>query len=675
MSKITGKVNYKSVLRGDRGYTYKPHVTTDGVLYWSNDGNLPNPLPVNIKGKNGDIVQEEEINNLKKAMTLKDLLSNFDTYNFKNNEKVQTMGRETVNDGGSAIYSVVDENIEADGCFIIDIPNSNFKLRLVYSNEIDCRVLGFKDSCINNEIIDNTPILKKVNNYIENNYINITIKFPSGWFGFKEGANWIRRSKMGCHLKGLSPIGEMFRKGLNDINSSIGTVFFPIDENQNYILKFGGNISPTTYSNLEYVNLNNISFWGGTCSIVNGKFTVDRFGVGCKEMLVFDYCSFCSYDNITFTGGGGVINALKVIGFEHFVGNLIFRDIGTLGNFNSCIKFENGTKTNYEVSPSGIIINAISMENCCGSVVDLKNCVDISIGQISVEITNLRNIYDDNNNLNHLSLIKANSIFGAININSLTAQHLGKYTYGNYIYDTILHIYNDYGYSTGLSFNNINIQGCGDQIYAISYKTKNIDSSNGITKTEPCFTFNSILSDAKSVIWDIPSGVRINKKILQSTYEKECVINNILFNKLTPLNSKYLSRITYDSLRDVYFSTPLIYNIDDNDPNIIKKHINPTYLFYSDVEQYINSDEIKGTILLSKFGDSLKTCRVRIIYYDNTESYCDIPKTTTKKLEYINFKININKTKLIKSLIVEQIEPRIKNEYEYIHFYELNLYV
>lgn len=64
MSKITGKVNYKEVLKGDTGYTFEPHVTVDGILYWSNNGNLENPLPVNIKGKNGDMVQEEEINSL-----------------------------------------------------------------------------------------------------------------------------------------------------------------------------------------------------------------------------------------------------------------------------------------------------------------------------------------------------------------------------------------------------------------------------------------------------------------------------------------------------------------------------------------------------------------------------------------------------------------------------------
>lgn len=53
MNKITGKVNYKEVLKGDTGYTFEPHVTVDGVLYWTNNGNLENPLPVNLHGKQG----------------------------------------------------------------------------------------------------------------------------------------------------------------------------------------------------------------------------------------------------------------------------------------------------------------------------------------------------------------------------------------------------------------------------------------------------------------------------------------------------------------------------------------------------------------------------------------------------------------------------------------------
>ena len=60
------RLNYKEVLKGDVGYTFEPHVTTDGILYWSNNGNLPNPLPVNIKGRDGDIAQQEELDIINK---------------------------------------------------------------------------------------------------------------------------------------------------------------------------------------------------------------------------------------------------------------------------------------------------------------------------------------------------------------------------------------------------------------------------------------------------------------------------------------------------------------------------------------------------------------------------------------------------------------------------------
>ena len=40
---------------GKNGVTYTPEVSEDGTLSWTNDGGLPNPTPVNIKGKDGVI--------------------------------------------------------------------------------------------------------------------------------------------------------------------------------------------------------------------------------------------------------------------------------------------------------------------------------------------------------------------------------------------------------------------------------------------------------------------------------------------------------------------------------------------------------------------------------------------------------------------------------------------
>lgn len=37
-----------------RGFTYTPSVSSDGVISWINDGDLPNPTPINIKGDPGN---------------------------------------------------------------------------------------------------------------------------------------------------------------------------------------------------------------------------------------------------------------------------------------------------------------------------------------------------------------------------------------------------------------------------------------------------------------------------------------------------------------------------------------------------------------------------------------------------------------------------------------------
>lgn len=39
---------------GKDGVTFIPFVSQEGVISWTNNGNLPNPAPVNIKGAKGD---------------------------------------------------------------------------------------------------------------------------------------------------------------------------------------------------------------------------------------------------------------------------------------------------------------------------------------------------------------------------------------------------------------------------------------------------------------------------------------------------------------------------------------------------------------------------------------------------------------------------------------------
>lgn len=42
------------VVKGDKGAVFTPHVDEQCNLSWTNDGDLPNPPTVNIKGDDGD---------------------------------------------------------------------------------------------------------------------------------------------------------------------------------------------------------------------------------------------------------------------------------------------------------------------------------------------------------------------------------------------------------------------------------------------------------------------------------------------------------------------------------------------------------------------------------------------------------------------------------------------
>lgn len=44
----------QETVKGENGATFIPSVSSNGVISWTNDKNLPNPTPVNIKGEKGD---------------------------------------------------------------------------------------------------------------------------------------------------------------------------------------------------------------------------------------------------------------------------------------------------------------------------------------------------------------------------------------------------------------------------------------------------------------------------------------------------------------------------------------------------------------------------------------------------------------------------------------------
>ena len=54
---LSGNVGAKTINiggKGEDGATFIPSVSADGIISWTNDKDLPNPEPVNIKGAKGD---------------------------------------------------------------------------------------------------------------------------------------------------------------------------------------------------------------------------------------------------------------------------------------------------------------------------------------------------------------------------------------------------------------------------------------------------------------------------------------------------------------------------------------------------------------------------------------------------------------------------------------------
>lgn len=50
----------QETVKGENGATFIPSVSSNGVISWTNDQNLPNPTPVNIKGEKGDKGEQGE---------------------------------------------------------------------------------------------------------------------------------------------------------------------------------------------------------------------------------------------------------------------------------------------------------------------------------------------------------------------------------------------------------------------------------------------------------------------------------------------------------------------------------------------------------------------------------------------------------------------------------------
>ena len=59
-SQINASYTPNQLIKGDDGTTFTPNVSEEGIISWTNDGDKPNPEPVNITGPEGTPGQDGE---------------------------------------------------------------------------------------------------------------------------------------------------------------------------------------------------------------------------------------------------------------------------------------------------------------------------------------------------------------------------------------------------------------------------------------------------------------------------------------------------------------------------------------------------------------------------------------------------------------------------------------
>ena len=587
-------------------------------------------------------------------------------------DKYLTNGYYETGDGGAGTYYVVDDDsLQVDSIFVYQLQNG-LKLKLIHSDEVCAETLGFKASNLKNGLVDNTPTLLKLRNYQQKyGSKNVTIKFGHGWYGFSSGAHLYSVRKQGFSIQGASIFSELFRGNQTSTyeEHSCGTVFFALEENQEYILKLGNLNASSTRSTNELMNLSNITFWGGTVKIENDKFTTIRHANGCRVMLDLEYVVFSKMNNLTFTGGTAVEYCVNWCGYEFFGDMWMFRDVGKLGVFKSAIKTYADTNegTHAYAIPSGSIFSRLSFENIAGTWIELSSSADVQFTNISGETTHMFgnpnatttvDTFQTGDNHIDIPLITFNDVYGGVTFSNITVQHLSRTVWEDdsksYSFRTLFKCVNPYGYSTGVNVSNVSLQGSLNNVYGLTYTVKNIDGLEHITYQTPVINFKNYHNAGYDLLFKVPYGVRLNKdKNVANMVVNDSVTHNIFNKVLDSSNTRLPSRIRYESFLDRHILEPLNTHYSSSVPeDLLTKAPEPNKAYSLKCYNVVNDLQTLVSLNLYKSGSDTIRVNVAFVYTDNSIVQKTLSKSSTD-VETISVIVPL-KSGAIKEVYVEQ---------------------
>lgn len=318
--------------------------------------------------------------------------------NLVNGSKCKTLGFFEKNDGGSALYTITDENLNANDTNIFDL-NNNLKAILInYSNYISSKTLGVKGDGIN----DDTEKIQNAINYCSKNNIELI---------FNNCENYKLNNKLFLHSN-LKLNGNnqkfLFDKEILILNS----------ENENEIEK------------LNNIIIKNFQFIGKQ----NGRL---KFGLLNTENILFENNIFdnCSSNHHIFDLGGGKNITIKNNIFKN-IGSNVINDQGEIIQLD--IAYREGlpywTNENSTLYDNSCCENIYILQN---KFYNKENCGSNPIGSHATALNNYhKNIFIEKNYFEDFSyasikLIRYVNCF--IKENTFIAKNLNTNNNGNFI--------------------------------------------------------------------------------------------------------------------------------------------------------------------------------------------------------------------------------------------------
>lgn len=274
---------------------------------------------------------------------------------------VKTKGYYNVNDGGGAEYHITAT--ESNSEYQEEISNNLYATLIIDNDTVDFRQLG---GILNDNTFDSKNVVLDYVNLCEK--VNKTLKLL-----IPEGNIYLSPTHI-CRIGGVNIEGC---SGF-PARGYMGTVLNPLNDNQNYILKFGGesNMDSTT---LSYDATNTSNIIKNITFSSNGK----NINYGC---LVLEYANYGIYEDIYFNSVIGTGLYIRS-SWENYFNRINFRSISDFSKPK--LLFDTARSiTGVSGNISSSSFDKLMFENCCGNLIQVNvsaNFLNNQFGEINIE--------------------------------------------------------------------------------------------------------------------------------------------------------------------------------------------------------------------------------------------------------------------------------------------------